>query len=120
MASTASFSSKKELIQAEGEVVGEFNDYTWGDYPHIHIIVNMKKKSYFCEYGPCWVFEDHEESLKGVKIKISWEKVKRVIPQDNMNVSTIFRTKNICSFSKISFKSRVGEEEIKVCNTQKL
>ena len=113
LSSLEAFAESKETVLSSGQTIGYFSNLTWGDYSHIEILVDNKKISYFCEKGPCSVFEDNLKKLKGEKIKVSWEQVKKYIPEAAME-ETITRTTDICSFKPIKFTS-VIKQKVNVC-----
>lgn len=106
-----------EKIISRGESSGTFESFTWGDYAHVKIMENGKKLSFFAEKGAWSVFEDHAAKLKGTPIKISWEKVRKFIPEAG-GEEEITRTTDVCSFKKIDLVSTIRKEKIKVCEVQ--
>jgi hypothetical protein len=112
----SSFTSAKssDKILERGQTVGTFEGFDWGDYAHIKIKKGSKEVDFFAEGGPVSVFEDFQTELKGVKIKVYWERVLTFIPQAEKEIE-ITRTTDICAITPIHYESKLFKEKVKVC-----
>lgn len=110
---TSKVKSAKVKVLGKGETIGTFENFVWGDYPHIHIIANNKSLEFFADCLPCSVFEDHTQELKGKKIKISWQKVSKYVPEAGGDMEMI-ETKDICSYEPITLTS-ILKATVKLC-----